>query len=215
MSPWLSKRKREERTRGSIRLKQSPKETGISQPPSVGPVPSFEDLYREYGDRILNVLYRFTTREQVARDLLQDVFLKVYENMDSFESRSQVYTWIYRIAVNHALNHLKRERRNVWVDLMDESLGELLRHESVELPGFGGAVARPDEEMESNEMTRLVKESIDSLSPKYRIPFVLLKDEHMSYADIAKVLGISLSAVESRIHRARKHVIKRLGPMIR
>lgn len=177
---------------------------------------SFDDLYREYGDRILNVLYRFTSREQVARDLLQDVFLKVHENMDSFEQRSQVYTWIYRIAVNHALNHLKRERRNVWVDLMDESVGDLLRHDSVELPGFGGGSgARPDVDAENNEMAQLTKEAVDSLSPKYRIPFVLFKDEQMSYADIAKVLDISLSAVESRIHRARKMLIKKLGPLIR
>ena len=176
---------------------------------------SFDDVYREYGDRILNVLFRFTSRQQVARDLLQDVFLKVYENMDSFEQRSQVYTWIYRIAVNHALNYLKRERRTVWVDLMDESLGELLRQDRVELPGFGGAGARPDEEAENNEMEQLTRESIDSLPLKYKIPFVLFKDEQMSYADIAKVLDISLSAVESRIHRARKMLVKKLGPLIR
>lgn len=198
-------------------MKQPPIERNSGsrrQPPE--PAFSFDDLYREHGGRILNVLYRFTSREQVARDLLQDVFLKVYENMDSFEQRSQVYTWIYRIAVNHALNHLKRERRNIWVDIMDESLGDLLGHESVELPGFGGgAPARPDEEMEKSEMAQLTRESVDSLSPKYKIPFILFKDEQMSYAEIAKVLGISLSAVESRIHRARKMLIKKLGPLIR
>lgn len=177
---------------------------------------SFDDVYREYGERILNVLYRFTSREVVARDLLQDVFIKVYENMDSFEQRSQVYTWIYRIAVNHALNHLKRERRNVWVDLMDESLGDLLRHETVDVPGFNrSAYERPDEAVESRELARLSREAIDSLPPKYKIPFVLFKDEQMSYADIAKVLDISLSAVESRIHRARKMLIRKLGPLIR
>lgn len=197
-------------------MKQSPKVQGNTPRHTSGPELSFDDLYREHGDRILNVLYRFTSREQVARDLLQDVFLKVYENMASFEQRSQVYTWIYRIAVNHALNHLKRERRNVWVDLMDESLGDLLRHDSVDLPGFGGArIAQPDEEAENNEMLRLTRESVDALPPKYKIPFVLFKDEQMSYADIAKVLDISLSAVESRIHRARKTLIKKLGPLIR
>jgi RNA polymerase sigma-70 factor (ECF subfamily) len=198
-------------------LKHPPQERNSGrrrQPPETAF--SFDDLYREHGGRILNVLYRFTSREQVARDLLQDVFLKVYENMDSFEQRSQVYTWIYRIAVNHALNHLKRERRNIWVDIMDESLGDLLSHESVELPGFGsGAPARPDEEMEKSEMAQLTRESVDSLPPKYKIPFILFKDEQMSYAEIAKVLGISLSAVESRIHRARKMLIKKLGPLIR
>lgn len=203
--------------RGTFLLKSAQK----AQPDNVrerppGSALSFDDLYRDYGERILNVLYRFTSREQVARDLLQDVFVKVYENMHLFEQRSQVYTWIYRIAVNHALNHLKRERRNVWVDLMDESLGDLLRHETVDLPGFSRSPSpRPDEAMEHQELAKLSREAIDSLPPKYKIPFVLFKDEQMSYAEIAKVLGISLSAVESRIHRARKMIIRKLGPLIR
>jgi RNA polymerase sigma-70 factor (ECF subfamily) len=99
---------------------------------------------------------------------------------------------------------------------MDESLGDLLRHETVDVPGFNrSAYERPDEAVESRELARLSREAIDSLPPKYKIPFVLFKDEQMSYADIAKVLDISLSAVESRIHRARKMLIRKLGPLIR
>lgn len=178
--------------------------------------PTFDEIYREHGGRILNLLYRFTSREQVARDLLQDVFVKVYEHMNSFENRSQIYTWIYRIAVNHALNHLKREKRNLWFDLMDESVGELLRRERIETPGFGaGEVLRPDEALEDRERERFTHQAVEALQPKYRIPFVLLKDEHLSYDEIAKVLDISHSAVESRIHRARQMLIKRLGPLIR
>ena len=178
--------------------------------------PTFDEIYREYGGRILSLLYRFTSREQVARDLLQDVFVKVYEHMNTFENRSQIYTWIYRIAVNHALNHLKREKRNRWFDLMDESVGELLRRERIETPGFGaGEVLRPDEALEDRERERFTQQAVDALQAKYRIPFVLLKDEHLSYDEIAKVLDISHSAVESRIHRARKMLIERLGPLIR
>lgn len=178
--------------------------------------PSFEEIYREYGERVLNLLFRFISREEVARDLLQDVFVKVYEHMDSFENRSQIYTWIYRIAVNHALNHLKRERRNVWFDLMDETVSELLIREKIEAPGLGSVdVPRPDQILEDQERERLTQAAIDGLSPNYRIPFVLYKDEHLSYDEIASVLNISHSAVETRIHRARKSLIKRLGPLIR
>jgi RNA polymerase sigma-70 factor (ECF subfamily) len=188
----------------------------VPAPQKGEPAPAFDEIYREYGGRILNLLHRFTPREQVARDLLQDVFVKVYEHMDSFENRSQIYTWIYRIAVNHALNHLKREKRNLWFDLMDESVGELLRRERIETPGFGaGEVLRPDEALEDRERERFTQQAMEALHPKYRIPFVLLKDEHLSYDEIAKVLDISHSAVESRIHRARKMLIKRLGPLIR
>ena len=177
---------------------------------------TFDEIYREYGERILYLLYRFVPREQAARDLLQDVFVKVYENLDSFEQRSQIYTWIYRIAVNHALNYLKRERRGVWVDLMDESVGELLRKEKIEAPGFGDQdSARPDEVLERSESEALVARAIDSLAPKYKVPFLLYRDEHLSYAEIAKVLQMNGSSVASRIHRARKLLIRKIGPFIK
>lgn len=180
-----------------------------------GDLPSFEQIYGEYGQRILNVLYRFTNREQVARDLLQDVFVKVYENMPSFQQRSQLYTWIYRIAVNHAMNHLKRERRTLWVDLMDEKVVDLLSHERIEIPGIGPqTVDRPDQALERIEISALVQEAVNALHPKYRVPFVLFRDEQLSYAEIAKVLDLSLSAVETRIHRARKMLIQKLNPLL-
>lgn len=191
-------------------------QAGISTPGQGEGTPSFEDIYHEYGERVLNLLYRFTSREHVARDLLQDVFIKVYEHMDSFENRSQIYTWIYRIAVNHALNHLKRERRNAWLDLMDETVGELLTKESVDMPGLGiGNPLRPDQLLEDKEREQFTQQAVDALHPNYRIPFILFKDEHLSYDEIAKVMNISHSAVETRIHRARKVLIRRLSPLIK
>jgi RNA polymerase sigma-70 factor (ECF subfamily) len=181
-----------------------------------GGVPAFEEIYREYAERTLNLLFRFTSREQVARDLLQDVFIKVYENMDSFEKRSQIYTWIYRIAVNHAINYVRRERRTLWFNLLDESVGDLLKREKVEMSGLGGGdVLRPDELLERSEADQLVRRAVDDLPVKYRIPFVLFKDEHLSYNEISNVLDLSLSAVESRIHRARKMLIKKLSPLLK
>ena len=179
-------------------------------------VPTFEEIYREYAERTLNLLYRFTSREPVARDLHQDVFIKVYENMSSFERRSQIYTWIYRIAVNHAINYMRRERRTLWFNLLDEKVGDLLKQEKIEISGLGGGdVLRPDEVLERSEADELVRRAVDSLPVKYKVPFVLFKDEHMGYTEIANVLEISLSAVESRIHRARKMLIKKLSPLFK
>ncbi|MCX6144077.1 MAG: sigma-70 family RNA polymerase sigma factor [Ignavibacteriales bacterium] len=179
-------------------------------------MPTFEDIYREHAGRTLNLLYRFTSREPVAQDLLQDVFIKVYENMGSFERRSQIYTWIYRIAVNHAINYMRRERRTLWFNLLDETVGDLLKQEKVEISGLGGGdVLRPDEVLERSEADELVRRAVDSLPVKYKVPFVLFKDEHMGYTEIANVLEISLSAVESRIHRARKMLIKKLSPLFK
>ena len=178
-------------------------------------IPAFEEIYALYAQRTLNLLYRFTPHEQVARDLLQDVFIKVYERMGSFENRSQMFTWIYRIAVNHALNYLKRERRNVWLDLMDETVGDLLARERVDSVSFPVRTLPPDLLVENKEREELAQAAIDALSPKYRIPFVLFKEEHRSYDEIAGILGISHSAVETRIHRARKTLIRKLGPLFK
>ena len=179
-------------------------------------MPTFEEIYQEYAERTLNLLYRFTSREQVARDLLQDVFIKVYENMDSFEKRSQIYTWIYRIAVNHAINYMRRERRTLWFNLLDETVGEFLKREKIEISGLGGGdVPRPDELLERSEADQSVQRAVDSLPVKYRVPFVLFKDEHLSYNEISSVLDLSLSAVESRIHRARKMLVKKLSPLLK
>lgn len=189
--------------------------TRASQPQEGARALTFEEVYNEYGERVLNLLFRFTSREHVARDLLQDVFVKVYQNMEAFEQRSQIYTWIYRIAVNHALNYLKRERRTVWFDILDESVGDLLKHEKIEVPGLGvSRTLQPDEVLESSELDQFVHRAIESLPLNYRVPFLLFKDEHLSYAEIAKVLDISVSAVQSRIHRARKMLVKRLRPLL-
>ena len=202
---------------GKLPLKEtSDLSTRATQPPEGGSVPTFEEIYREHAERTLNLLYRFTSHEPIARDLLQDVFIKVYENMDSFERRSQIYTWIYRITVNHAINYMKRERRTVWFSVLDENVGDLLKQEKVEISGLGGRdVLRPDDILERSEADELVRRAVDSLPIKYRIPFVLFKDEHMGYTEIASVLEMSLSAVESRIHRARKMLIKRLSPLFK
>lgn len=79
----------------------------------------FDELYEKYGNRILNMVYRMTGGEDVARDLSQDIFLKVYENLDDFNHQSSVYTWIYRIATNHTLNYLKKKNRYRWLDLLE------------------------------------------------------------------------------------------------
>lgn len=178
--------------------------------------PTFDEIYGEYGERILNLLFRFTARKQVAQDLHQDVFLKVYETMGSFEQRSQIYTWIYRIAVNHALNYLKRERRNLWLQLLDETVGELLQKDKIEVPGFGfSEPLRPDELLEHSESGKLIKQAVDSLPPKYKIPFLLYRDENLGYAEIAQILELNQNSVASRIHRARKMLIKVLSPLVK
>jgi RNA polymerase sigma-70 factor (ECF subfamily) len=176
--------------------------------------PVFDDVYAAYSQRVLNLAYRMTGDEDTARDLTQEIFIKVFEKLETFKHRSDVYTWIYRIAVNHIYNYLKKERRRRWLGLLDRSVGDLVREPDAE-PAFPTAREVPaDRKLEESERAAVLWEAVQSLPPKYAVPLVLFNFEDMSYKQIANVLGLSLSAVEARIHRARKKLIKLLEPWI-
>jgi RNA polymerase sigma-70 factor (ECF subfamily) len=174
----------------------------------------FDGLYASYSERVLNLAFRMTGDEETARDLTQDIFIKVYRKQDTFEGRSDVYTWIYRVAVNHIYNYLKKEKRRRIFGFLDESIGDLVRSDDLE-PSFP-AVREPaaDRKLEDSERAELVWRAIRSLPPKYAVPLSLYSYEEMSYRQIAEALDISLSAVESRIHRARKKLIGLLKPWV-
>jgi RNA polymerase sigma-70 factor, ECF subfamily len=198
----------------AVSSEQTPRPEPTSGPDEPG-VASFEAMYARYGERVLNLTYRMTGNEESARDLAQDVWIKIFEHMDTFEERSDVFTWIYRITVNHVLSHLKRERRAKWINLLDRSIADVLQDEKID-PRFLERTDSPgaDAVVESGERAHRVWRAIQSLDPKYRIPLVLYHYEELSYLQIADTMGLSLSAVEARIHRARKQLVKALGPLL-
>jgi len=117
--------------------------------------PSFDALYERYGSRVLNVIYRMTGNQEVAHDLAQDVWMRVYQNLDRFEARADVFTWIYRIAVNRSLNHLKQEKRRRWIDLLDRTVGEVLTEDNVDQTVMVRPPARrPDRTVEDEQLAR-------------------------------------------------------------
>jgi RNA polymerase sigma-70 factor (ECF subfamily) len=178
-------------------------------------LPSFEALYERYGSRVLNLIHRMTGNEEVSRDLAQDVWLRVHSHLDKFEARADVFTWIYRIAVNLTLNHLKREKRRHWVDLLDRSVGEVLSDESEDLVLPPPPTAqRPDRIIENEERARRLWQAVQSMDPKYRVPIVLFHYEDQSYQQIADTMGLSMVAVQARIFRGRKQLAKILGPLL-
>jgi len=177
--------------------------------------PTFEEIYDAYADRVLNLAYRITADEEAARDLTQEIFVKVYQNLGAFEQRSHVFTWIYRIAINHITSHLRKERRRRWMFFMDQKLSDVFR-EGEEQPAFAIPASEPSAErrLEEQERARLVWSIVRSLSPKYSVPLVLFYYDGMSHKEISDTLGLSVAAVETRIHRAKKQLIKKLEPWL-
>lgn len=213
----LTRKRQQEKPR--LQTKNMPADTPgtdtVQRPASIPDVPAFAELYRDHSRRILTFIYHLVLNEETARDLTQEVFIKVYENLGRFRGDSQIYTWVHRIARNHTLNFLKREKRRRLLGFLDRNFLDVLRddEDEVEIPAV--LSSSPDAMLEQNERDRIVRDALESLPPQYRIPFLFHRFEEMSYQEIATALDVSLSAVETRIHRAKKMLIGKLEPWMK
>lgn len=152
----------------------------------------FEELVRRHQNRVMTNCRYLTRDESVAPDLAQEVFVKAFFAIDSFERRAQFGTWIQRIKVNHCLNHL-RKRKHDAVDVDDEVLAD-----EPELK------VDPEVGPEKYAMQRRVSDALDRLPETLRVPLLLCDYDGFAYEEVADELGIGLSATKMRIKRARE-----------
>lgn len=158
---------------------------------------AFGELVRRYQDAIYNLCYRLLGDAEEAEDAAQEVFLRVYRNLDCYDEAKRFSTWILTIATNHCIDRLRR-RRVQWVSL-DNVQGTL------------PSPARSVEEKVIRQETRdAVQRLLNTLPPDDRLVLVLHYWYDLPYADIAQVLGTSEGAVKTRAHRARQ----RLGALL-
>lgn len=179
---------------------------GVLQRVAAGDAESFGVLLQRHEKRLQQLCLRLLGEKEAARDAVQDIFLKVYRSAGSFKPQGKVATWIYRIAVNHCFNRLRRRRL-----LRFFSFGELTREgqdEGDELE-LDPADSRPDAEQSLNarERWRQTRRVIDQLPENQRLVLVLAKFEGLSYKEIAQVLEITEGAVESRLVRAMRTLL--------
>jgi RNA polymerase sigma-70 factor (ECF subfamily) len=166
---------------------------------------AFETLIERYQERIFRLLSRFTRDRGEVEDLGQEVFVKVFRKLHTFQQDSAFYTWVYRIAVNTAKDHFSRHSRRRLVLVEDAvELDSGLRD-----PDYAGS-AEPLLEEELREVTRQV---LETLPDKYREILILREYEDLSYTEMSQVLGCSMGTVESRLFRARQRFKEALGRM--
>jgi RNA polymerase sigma-70 factor (ECF subfamily) len=173
----------------------------------------FDSLVEEHFQKVYNLIYRYIGDHEEASDLTQDVFVRAYQSFDHFRGDSQIYTWLYRIALNLCHNRLKqlRRRRRVEQESLDAPLnmdGEELRREVADWDHAPTTLA------EGAELNRLLHRSIRSLSPDHRTVVLLRDIQGLSYAEIAEVTGSSLEAIKSRLFRARSQLKSILQPYL-
>jgi RNA polymerase sigma-70 factor (ECF subfamily) len=161
-----------------------------------GDMSAFEEIYRSASGFVYSVALRVTGNRSDADEVTQDVFVKVHHSLRDFGFRSSLKTWIYRIAVNTAINHHKRLARHSdrRVDLETEML-----------PGQGRE--KIDEMSDKEEAERKVSVLLGSLDADQRACLVLREIEGLDYKEIARTLSINLNTVRSRLKRAREKLI--------
>jgi RNA polymerase sigma-70 factor (ECF subfamily) len=166
---------------------------------------AFKELVELHSKRVLNLCYRMTGNKMDAEDVAQEVFIEVYRNISGFRGDSSLSTWILKIAHNRSLNFLRDHRKARVVSIENAADGSA-RLLTETLAGSDADI--PDRRLEIERNRALLYDSIAELPEKLRKPFSLHKLDDMPYSEIADVLGLSLSAVEARIHRAKKKLQK-------
>jgi len=161
---------------------------------------AFEALVKRYKIKLYNVIYRMIGIKEEAEDILQETFLRVYRERNSFDFGYQFSTWIYTIALNLTRNELKRKRRFKFFGL--EAL--LKRPAQDRLSG--------EFENPKGEFQYFLEKEMKSLPEKYKKVFLLRDMNQLSYEEISNVLEIPLGTVKSRVNRARRILRKRLKP---
>lgn len=175
--------------------------TDLSARLRAGDPGSYEQLVRAHGGRMLSVARRFVRNEQDAQDCVQEAFLKAFQNINGFEGRAALGTWLHRIVVNVALGKIRSGNRRPEFSIED-LLPEFDTEGSRVDPGRQ-ELASPEAQIEAAEIGQLVRSAIDQLPEDYRNVIVLRDIEGYDTEETAALLGIASGAVKTRLHRAR------------
>jgi RNA polymerase sigma-70 factor (ECF subfamily) len=167
---------------------------------------AFTELVELYSERIYNLGLRILKNPDDAADVLQETFTAVFEKIDSFDGRSNFFTWLYRIATNFALMKLRKDKRTVYTDQDMESMydspDDMQIHEWQDLPL---------KDMLNDEFQKNLENAVDQLPEIYRSVFVLRDLEDMSIKETSTILGITESNVKIRLKRARVYLREQLA----
>ncbi len=161
-----------------------------------GETAAFGELVRRYQDRLYNTVYRLVDNSEDAQDIVQDAFLNAYQSLDGFKGDSQFFTWLYRIAVNTAISHKRRQRVLLSINAGRNGANGVQ-------PLDASEYSRPGEALERAEQEQRIQEALSRLSPEHRAVLVLKDLEGQKYEEMAEVLGVPIGTIRSRLHRAR------------
>jgi RNA polymerase sigma-70 factor (ECF subfamily) len=165
-----------------------------------GDVAAFDQLILRYRERVLGLIYQMTSNREDAADLTQDTFIKAFQSIHRFAGQASFFTWLYRIALNGTLTHLRRARLRSFFSLEklqeDGASAEVL----AQLTDTKGA----DRETFVKELQEKLNEALQKLSIKHRTVINLFEIQGLSHEEIAEIMHCSVGTVRSRVHYAKQ-----------
>jgi RNA polymerase sigma-70 factor (ECF subfamily) len=189
----------------SARFWAGPSDGEIVERVRSGDAASYEILMRRYNQRLYRVVRAILGDEADVEDVMQEAYLAAYRHLDGFAGRARFSTWLIRIAVNLALDRLRRARRSLPFDPLAENA----------LEGAAGITEMrgddPEQRAGERELGRLLERAIDELPAAFRAAYVLRELEGMDPAEAAESLGIEKATLKTRLHRARQRLRAALG----
>ena len=170
-----------------------------------GEAAAFAELARRHQQRVYATIFGLVRNHADADDLAQETFLSAYRAIGRFRGGSSFYTWIYRIAVNTTMNHIKKRSR-------EKGRSELL--ENTPPSALARAAASPELRSQTDEISDKIEEALGGLPLPFRTAFHLVVNRELSHGQAAEVLGCSENTVSWRMHKARKLLRARLKPFL-
>ncbi len=170
---------------------------------------AFDVLVLKYQQKVVNLVMRYVRDQHIAMDISQEAFIKAYKGLKNFRGDSAFYTWLYRIAINTAKNHLVTMSRRLPTNDIDPQEAE--QFESAERLH---STANPESEMQKDEIHKAIIDSIESLPDDLRTAITLREIEGFSYEEISATMDCPIGTVRSRIFRARESIESKIGPLM-
>jgi len=163
---------------------------------------AFSALVNKYKTKVFRLAFSLTHDQDIADDLAQEAFIRAYLSLPKFKQKSEFGTWLYRITVNHTMDYLRKKTRRKEVPLEDFAISQ------------GEETLTPEKDKEEEQKRTILYRSLDELPEKYRVILTLRDRQGFSYAEIAKILKVSPGTVDSRLHRAREMLRKKIRPFL-
>lgn len=168
---------------------------------------NFEAIYDEYKGMVYNLALHYVQNTEDAQEITQDVFVSVYQSLDSFQQMAAISTWMYRITINKSLDFLKAKKRKKRFAFITS----LFFNDSTELRHHPQEHGHPGILLEDKEAIEAIFNKINTLPENQKTALILHKIEQKSQVEVAEIMNISAKAVESLIQRAKNNLSKKIN----